>query len=301
MKVLHAGSLTTLVRQHLGPLWYQTAGIPFESVSGHSVALATAIKTGNMSGDVFLSADAEVNQLLVGAENGDWLRWFVVFASNAVVLAYSPKSRFLDTFEEARSGSIPWYETLLQPGIKLNRNDPNLDPMGYYTVLVCALAEEHYRLPNLKQRLLGSDANPAQINDRNLARLEQGEIDALFLYQSGALERGLPYLVLPDEVNLSNAALEPSYARAHFTTNTGTTFHGKPISFTAAVLRDAGQPDDSVHFVEYLLSPTGQQLVQAAHFLPSTALVGGDAALLPNPLRPFVRGMYPSPDYPELL
>ena len=143
VKVLHAGSLTTLVRQHLVPALAQTSALNLESEGGHSVALATAIKTGRLSGDVFLSADAEVKHLLLGPENGEWIWWFVIFACNAVVLAYSPNSQFLADFEQARSGAIPWYQVLLQPGIKLNRNDPNLDPMGYYTVLVCALAEEH--------------------------------------------------------------------------------------------------------------------------------------------------------------
>ncbi len=56
VRVLHAGSLTTLVRQGLGPAWHQASGIAIESESGHSVALATAIKEGRARGDVFLSA-----------------------------------------------------------------------------------------------------------------------------------------------------------------------------------------------------------------------------------------------------
>jgi molybdate/tungstate transport system substrate-binding protein len=159
VKVLHAGSLTTLVRQGLGPALYQAKGIVLESEYGHSVELAMAIKDQRTSGDVYLSADAGVNQILLGQSNGDWIRWFVVFARNSIVLAYSPNSRFFADFERARSGEIPWYQVLLQPGVKLSRNDPNLDPLGYYTLLVCALAQEHYHLPDLKQHILGSDTN----------------------------------------------------------------------------------------------------------------------------------------------
>src|SRR5260370_14244059 len=162
LKVLHAGSLTSLVRQGLGPALSKAHGIVVESERGHSVALATAIKEGRLRGDVYLSADAEVNQILLGPANGEWIAWFVTFARNAVVLAYSPNSRYLADFERARSGAIPWYQVLLQPGVQLRRNDPNLDPMGYYTLLVCALAQEHYRLPDLKELLLGNDTNPQQ-------------------------------------------------------------------------------------------------------------------------------------------
>lgn len=292
VKVLHAGSLTTLVRQRLGPAWTQASGIALESESGHSVALATAIKEGRTGGDVYLSADVEVNRTLLGPTNGDWIRWFVIFARNAVVLAYSPHSRFLADFEQVRNGAIPWYQALLQPGVKLSRNDPNFDPMGYYTLLVCALAQQHYSIPDLKQRLLGSDTNPQQVNQPNLAQLESGEIDAMFLYLSAAVERTLPYLPLPDEINLSNPAMATTYAGVHFTTDRGHTFHGKPISFSAAVLKNARNSDAALNFVEYLLSPTGQQFVQAAHFLPGLALVGGDAASVPGRLRPLIHGEY---------
>ena len=66
-----------------------------------------ALKEGRTSSDVYLSADAEVNRILLEPTNGDRIGWFVIFARNAVVLAYSPKSRFLVDFEQARSGAIP--------------------------------------------------------------------------------------------------------------------------------------------------------------------------------------------------
>jgi molybdate/tungstate transport system substrate-binding protein len=292
IKVLHAGSLTSLVRRGIGPALYQESGITLESEGGHSVALAMAIKDRSTSGDVFMSADAQVNQILLGATNDDWSRWFVVFARNAVVLAYSAKSRFFADFEQARSGKVPWYEVLLQPGVQLARNDPNLDPMGYYTLLVCALAEKHYGVPDLKQHLLGSDTNPVQVNRMNLAQLERGEIDALFLYVSAAHDLALPYLILPDEINLSNPEMASYYAGVQFTTNTGHTFHGNPISFSAAVLKNASNPQAAQRFIEFLLSPRGQKLVHDAHFLPSPTLVGGDKASVPSQLQPFIQGDY---------
>jgi molybdate/tungstate transport system substrate-binding protein len=292
VKVLHAGSLTTLVRQELGPALYRGSGIALESEPGHSVALALALKERRSSGDVYLSADAEVNRILLEPTDGGAIVWFVIFARNSVVLAYSPRSRFLADFEQARSGAIPWYQVLLQPGVQIRRNDPNLDPMGYYTLLVCELAERHYRLSDFKARLLGSDTNPEQVNQFHLAQFEDGEIDAMFLYLSAAADRGLPYLRLPDEINLSNPAMEADYAQVHFTTNTGQTFHGKPISFSATVLNNASNPQAALQFVEYLLSPAGQQHVQAAHFLPGPALVGGDAASVPSRIQPFIQGEY---------
>jgi molybdate/tungstate transport system substrate-binding protein len=78
----------------------------------------------------------------------------------------------------------------------------------------------------------------------NIAQVERDEIDALFLYVSAAHDLALPYLVLPDEINLSNPAMASYYAGVQFTTNKGQTFHGKPISFSAAVLKNASNPLD---------------------------------------------------------
>lgn len=295
VRVLHAGSLTTLVQKELSPALRQAHGIVLESKAGHSVALAIALKEQRLHGDVYLSADAEVNQILLEPGDNQRIRWFVTFARNAVVLAYSPKSRFLSDFEQARRGALPWHQVLLQPGVKLKRNNPNDDPLGYYTLLVCALAQEHYRLPDLAQRLLGDAKNPEQVNQPHTVQLEHGEIDAMFLYQSAAVERTLPFLPLPDEINLSNAALATSYAKVQYTTDTGQTFHGKPISFSAAVLNNASNPLAALQIVDYLLSPSGQQSVQAAHFLPGSALVGGDRMSVPQQLQSFLKGAYPYP------
>jgi len=161
--------------------------------------------------------------------------------------------------------------------------------------LVCALAQEHYRLSDLKQRLLGSDTNPAQVNNLNRVQLERGEIDAMFLYMSAAGDLALPYLALPDEINLSNPAMATTYAGVQYTTDKGQTFHGKPISFSVAVLKNANNPQAALHFVEFLLSPAGQKLVQDAHFLPSPVLVGGDTISVPGQLETLIQGKYQYP------
>jgi molybdate/tungstate transport system substrate-binding protein len=290
--VLHAGALTTLVREQLAPALSQAHGITLKSQPGHSVALALAIKEQHLHGDLYLSADTEVNQILLEPTHSQQIRSFVTFARNAIVLAYSPKSRFLADFEQARQGSLPWYQVLLQPGVQLRRNNPNHDPLGYYTLLVCALAAAYYQIPDLAQRLLGDATNPEQVNQPHMADLERGESDVLFLYTSAATERNLPFVTLPDEINLSDPALAATYTKVQYITDTGHTFHGKPINFSAAVLNHAADPEAAWQVVAFLLSSVGQQLVQAAHFLPGSALVGGDATTIPKPIQSLLKGTY---------
>lgn len=290
--ILHAGAATALVREHLAPALLQVYEITLESHPGHSVALAQAIRAGHLRGDIYLSADAQANQILLEPAPSQQIRWFVTFARNAIVLAYSPNSRFLADFEQARQGTRPWYEVLLQPGMQFRRNNPNHDPLGYYTLLVCALASTYYQIPDLVQRLLGEATNPVQVQEAHLADLERGDIDALFLYASTAIQRALPFLTLPEEINLSRPALAATYATAQYTTDAGHTFHGQPISFSAAVLNQTTNKQAALQVMAFLLSEAGQHLVRDAHFLPGSALAGGDATTIPQSIQPFITGTY---------
>ncbi len=293
LTVLHAGALTALMGKSLGPAFERATGIAVRAVRGHSVALADGIKDGSQVGDLFLSADAAVNETLRGAANGDWVRWFVTFARNAVVLAYSPRGVLGERLARAGDGTPPWYELLRQPGVRMRRNDPDSDPMGYYTVLVCRLAERHYGLSGLAEAILGPPQNPAQVGQPDPGGLASGAIDAMFLYRSAALETGLPFLDLPDAVNLGNPDLAAGYGRATYTTAQGRTFSGRPIRFSAAPLAHAAQPEAARRFLAFLLGQEGQALVAAHHFLPSPVLLGGEGEALPPELRPVITGIYP--------
>lgn len=178
---------------------------------------------------------------------------------------------------------------LAQPDLKLVRSDPNLDPSGYYTLFVCQLAEQFYGVPGLKQQVLGTDTNPQQVGSPSVAALMRGEIDAAFFYLNGAADANVPYLTLPDELNLSN----PAYAAASYTTPNGQTFRGSPIYFSVAPLLRGANPEGAAQFIAYLLTPPGQALIAATHFLPNPVLLGGDQAAAPDAVRQLGQGMYP--------
>ena len=292
MTVLHAGSMNNLVQQGLAPATQRDLGLKVLDVAGNSVFLANSIKDGSKTGDLFMSADAGTNALLTGDANGDWVRWFAVFARNSVVIGYSPKSRFAADFAAAQAGTKPWYEVLAQPGVKLMRNDPNLDPLGYYALFVCQLAETYYGVPGLKQQVLGADTNPQQVGSAGAAMLASVEIDAAFLYLNGAADANAAYLTLPDAISLSNPDYADSYASASYTTPTGQTFQGAPIRFSIAPLTRAAQPDAAEQFLEYLLSPAGQAIATAYHFLPSPILLGGNTDAAPDAVKALAQGTY---------
>lgn len=292
IKVLHAGSITNLVQRGLAPAIKAEKGFTVLNERGNSVFLANSIKDKSKAGDIFMSADAAVNYTLMNAANDNWVQWFVIFGRNSVVLAYSPTSKYASDFAKAKQGEIPWYDILLKPDIKLVRDNPNLDPLGYYGVFVSALAQDYYKVANLKERILGSDTNPQQVVNTSVSMLTNGEADAMFMYQTGAADANVPYITLPDEINLSNPRFAENYAQVSYTTDRGQTFYGAPINFSATILAGTKNQEAAIRFIEYLISPQGQELVKMYHFIPSPILVGGDRAAVPGQLKPFIQGEY---------
>ncbi len=283
---LHAGVFNNFVPLGLTPAVKQTLGITLHDIGGNSVRLANSIKDHSLTGDLYMSADASVNQTLMGAANGNWVDWFTVVARNQVVLAYDPTSKFAADFQ-----TKPWYQVLQEPGIKLGRYDPNLDPLGYYTLFVAQLAEKYYGIPGLKQQVLDADNNPNQIITANFP---DGKSDAAFYYRSDATFDKTPYVTLPDQINLSNPDFASQYAQASYTTNIGQTFHGAPIQHSIAPLRGGNTraADEVIHLLD---SPQGADLVSQFGFLPSPILAGGNINHIPLPIRCQIQGTYQNP------
>ncbi len=105
VEVLHAGSLTRLVREGLAPALRQTAGLEVTSTPRGSILLANGIRDGSLHGDVFLSADVTANNVLLGAANHDRIRWFVTFAGNEVVFAFNRRGRWRP---HSRASPVRW-------------------------------------------------------------------------------------------------------------------------------------------------------------------------------------------------
>src|SRR6185503_18609137 len=74
--------------------------------------------------------------------------WYVTFASNAMVLAYTERSS-----GAAGITGENWWRVLLRKDVRWGSSDPNLDPNGYRALMVAQLAEAHYRQPSLAARL----------------------------------------------------------------------------------------------------------------------------------------------------
>lgn len=310
VRVLYAGSLVSLVEDGLGPAFRHRTRLAVEGRPGGSVALAHMILDRLQRPDVFLSADPEVNRLLMrprpgppaapgpSASQAPPAPWFLTLARNALVIAYAPRSAFASALAHGAfghaAGGRPWYEVLAQPGFRLGRTDPRLDPKGYRTVLMLQLAERHYHQAGLGRRIIGSPENPRQIfpEEELTGRLESGQLDAGIFYLNEAVEHRLPYVTLPDEINLGNPEMASVYAQATYTLPTGEVRRGSPILYTVTIPSAAENLDGAILFVRFLYEPAGQTILKAHGLLSAPVLAGGDVRDVPPRLRPLIAGSY---------
>src|SRR6202043_82912 len=158
VNVLYAGSLVNLMERGVGPAFSKATGEQFRGYAGGSNKVANEIKGELRRGDIFISANPKVGEQLMGAANGDWVRWYIPFAESPLVIGYNTSSAFAAAFK-----TKPWYEVLSQPGIKIGRTDPKLDPKGAFTVELLQCAEAFYNKPGLSQRIIGAPDNAAQV------------------------------------------------------------------------------------------------------------------------------------------
>jgi len=289
----HAGSLTETMESLVGPGFTAATGYPFQHTGGPSVSLADQVRNGQISPDVYMSADAEVMYTLIGAQNNDRARWFLTMAGQKMVIAYSATSRFRTDLDAAAAGAKPWTEVIQEPGFVLHRGDPRGDPGGYRCVFVLRLAETFYGLPGFADGVMQGDDNTDQISGAFPDDLNAGKADAYITYLTAALQAKTPYIEPVDEINQSNPALANVYARVSYTNPQGLTFHGTPALYGVTIPVAANNQPGAAAFVRYLLSDAGRSALVSKGFLPAQALVGGDPSATPAGLRDLIEGAYP--------
>jgi molybdate/tungstate transport system substrate-binding protein len=221
VNVLYAGSLVAMMENDLGPAFEKASGDSFQGYGAGSTELAQQIKGKVRRGDVFISASAAADEELEGAEDGEWLSWYANFAAAPLVLGYNPHSEFADALKDK-----PWYEAISEPGIRVGRTDPNLDPKGEKTVAAIEEAAAKLNKPELESTLEGFPVYP---EETLVGRLQAGQLDAGFFYENEAVEAGIPVIPIKPAEQIAD--------------------------YTVSILKDAASQGGAEAFVRYLLGP----------------------------------------------
>ncbi|MBE1159694.1 extracellular solute-binding protein [Dyella acidiphila] len=260
LRVAYAGSMGVVMDGAAGPAFAHAHNATYQGTGQGSYALAHLLAAHQLQADVFVTITPGPMQVL---KQAGLVTQAVPVASTQMVVSYSPHSRFAADFAAAAQGRKNWYEVLSEPGLRLGRTDPSIDPQGANVLLTLQLAGDYYHHPDLLQKIAGMPQNTAQIftEPSLMSRLEAGQIDAAISYLSAAQSHHLPTVALPDEINLGNPAMQAQwYDRASLSLPNGKTLKVQPLVFYAAVLGNAQQAQLGRDFVAFLQSAEGQAL-----------------------------------------
>jgi molybdate/tungstate transport system substrate-binding protein len=270
LTVTYAGSMGVLMDRGINPAFTDETGTIVHGIGQAAMGLARLLAAKTMMADVFVSVSPAPIKVV---EAAGLAKQAIPVASTAIVLAYSPKSKFAAQFAAPHAD---WTKILMDPSLRLGRTDPNTDPQGQYVLYTLQLAEKFYHIPGFAEKIFGGTLNPSQIfaEPSLLSRLQDGEIDCTLGYESAVISQKLPYITLPKQINFSDASLTKSwYDQASLTlTVKGATKTSHPgaLVFYATVLDNAANPADAQAYVKFLAGPDGQSIFKRFGYNPGT-------------------------------
>lgn len=285
--IFHAGSLTVPVR-NLGEAFQKHhPHVKVHAEAAGSRTTARKVSELGRQADVVLSADYAVIETLLVPE---FAAWNVLFARNTMVIIHTDTSRYAGQIHGQN-----WHEILRRDDVAFGHSDPESDPNGYRTLMVWQLAERYYDQPGLFEAL-DQASPPGNVRPHAtdlIALLETGDLDYAFGYRSVAKQHDLPYVSLPDEINLGAPAHAETYREAEVTLKGGdpdrsVRRRGEPIIYGATIPKNAPHPDLGMAFVKFLLGAEGQNILQDLGQPPLQPPLSPQVDALPTEVRSLV-------------
>jgi molybdate/tungstate transport system substrate-binding protein len=289
VNVAYASSLQFLNEKAVSAAFSAAQGYTFSGRGASSGDLEADIAAGEISPDVFEA---------VGGDNitplePTFTKWYIQYAGTSMVVAYNPKSKYASQFKAIADGRQPvsgLFKLMQQPGFKLGRTDPNIDPQGRDFIFMLELAQSYYHLPSgTVAKILGTPdfgtANSSQIYAESSldATLQSGQLDASSAFITQAVELHLPYIRLPDAINLGSFADAAQYKKATVTIKGGKVKKGSPQVIDITLI---GKPTAAgTAFVRYTLSPAGLAQYKQGGFTVLTPKVFGDSSAVPAAIK----------------
>ncbi len=265
--IFHAGSLSVPFQQIADTFSKLHPDLRIYREAAGSVACARKITELNKACDIMASADyAIINKMLIP----EYAEWNIKFASNEMVIAYNGHSRHHRQITKENC-----FDILLKDDVSYGRSDPNSDPCGYRTVMVCELASRIYQRPLLSSKILSKDQQNIRPKETDLlALLQTRAIDYMFIYRSVAEQHNLSYISLPDSINLKRPELASFYEQAEVKINGNKpgefiTRKGDPMVYGISICNDAPNRKAAMEFLHFLLSANRGMKIMEKNGQPS--------------------------------
>jgi molybdate/tungstate transport system substrate-binding protein len=306
LKIFHAGSLAKPFEE-IEQQFENGYDFDVQRTSLGSVEVVKQVTELHKTPDIVAVADYSLIPQMMIPEYADW---YIQFAQNGMVLAYTDQSKYANEIDENN-----WYEILGRSDVRFGFSNPNADPCGYRSPMVIQLAEMHYGNSTIFDGLIGGNTNitvnyennvysievpetedlgpnteKVEITEKSvnlLAKLTEGSIDYAFEYRSVAFQHGFNFVELPAGIDLSSTEYENTYKRVKIFS--GEKWHtGKPIVYGVTIPKNAPHREGAIEFVKLLISEDGQQALQNCGQPPIIPAIASDIDKLPGELRSFV-------------
>jgi len=289
--VAYAGSLLTVNEHSVGPAFRSATGYTYTGRGAESLAVAQEIVAGTITPGVFESVGGTPIQQI----EPKYTTWYASFASSPIVVTYNPTGKYAAKFKAIAAGKArlsSLFALMATPGFQLGRTDPDTDPQGRAFVLMTQLAHKELGVPSATITTLlggsGVGSSPQIFSETSLlAHLEAGQLDAASAYRSQAIQQHLPYISLPDSINLGNPAKASTYKAAHLTLSSGKVAAGSPLVLTITTVHGPTGADQKADeaFVRFVLSSEGRAVYKANGYALLPVKVTGKVSSVPSTIR----------------
>lgn len=290
--VAYAGSLQLTNDQYVQPAFETATGFAYRGFGEGANAVANLIKSKQITPNVFESIGIGPLEA-VGTDKTDWA---VGFASSPLVIAYSSQSPYASQLQQIADGKKPLSNlfTLMEnPNFHLGRTDPNTDPQGQFFVMMMRLAEKQLHLPQgTANKILGPLENSQQVYPETdiLSRLQSGQLDAASAYLPEAIQQGLPYIKLPDTINMGSPAEAKIYATQSLKLSNGKTVTGAPVEIYIAPVKGTPNPTSGQAFIQFVLSKQGLDIYRKTGYTMTPFEVWGNKSNIPQSIQQEIHG-----------
>lgn len=294
LKILCAGSLLYPLEK-LAVEYMETHPNVEMEVEGHgSIQVIRQVTELQNNADILMVADYSLIPLMmynttVKETGAKYSNWYIRFSGNDMVIAYTNQSRYANEINLNN-----WFDILNRKDVKIGVANPQLDALGYRSVISLQLSEHYYNKSSIFENLFGNNFKPefesvkltnqtviyvpeVQVPSNNkvslrasgvqiIPLLQTGVVDYCFLYLSNAKQYGFNYLELPDEVNLGNPELDSLYksVEVRFLHNRFGSVSldrvGKTIYYGLTIPSNAANMKEAKNFIQYLLQGDGKTL-----------------------------------------
>ncbi len=288
IKVLAAGSLSVPLKE-LANKFQEKYGVKVYIETAGSIETVKKVSELGIRADVVAVADYNaISSYLMP----NYTNWYIKFARNELVIAYTNNSRFAKEIN-----STNWMNILTRKDVRIGFSSPNDDPCGYRAVIMFYLAQLKYKngiFDNLILNHTGIKIDNGTVivpNDSELltttgkifikqksvdllADLQAGDIDYAIEYLSVAKQHHINYIRLPDVINLSNSTLVSWYSKAVVELADGKIVHGDAINYAVTIPNNAPNKEYAYKFVNMLLGKEGRSILKSCGQEPIFEPVG---------------------------